>query len=78
MKAPAIKKRDELDEESDQTVDFTYMGGPPQPNPLDYRFMFIVANRWADTGGCWSVIGILVAGGLCLLPMIVYVWIFTR
>jgi hypothetical protein len=73
------RENEQIDEmESEESVKFSYAGDPPQPNPLDYRFMYITANRWADTGGGWSVLAILVAGGLCLLPMLVFVLIFGR
>jgi hypothetical protein len=76
------KKRPETDtterERDEESVEFSYTGTPPGPNPLDYRYMYITANRWADTGGCWSVVGILFAGGLCLLPVLLYIWILTR
>ena len=70
------EQSEEMDNED--SVRFSYEGNPPQPNPLDYRFMYITANRWADTGGGWSVLAILAAGALCLLPMLVFILLFGR
>jgi hypothetical protein len=50
-------------------VDFKYEGPPPNHNLLDYRYMTIEMNRWADTAeaGCASYLLVLGAGVLCFV-----------
>ncbi len=52
-------------------VDFKYLGEPPSRNLLDYRYMTIEMNRWADTSeaGCVSYLIVLGVGALCFVLM---------
>jgi hypothetical protein len=56
-----------------EEVDFKYEGTAPAPDYLSYKEMMLVTQRWAPTSGWWSVLGVIVVGLCCSVPLTLWV-----
>lgn len=56
-----------------EDVEVIYEGPPPQPDYLSYKEMMLVTERWAPSEGWLPILGIIIVGLCCSVPLTLWV-----